>query len=265
MAATDAKGNFIGLVGPVITYKRRDSEKTFLRGRPEFSKEKIKHDPRREGTRQNYREFGGRSTTSKEVRRVLKTLKPVVDYNIAPALAGKLTAIQKLDTESEKGKRNVQLSRRPNFLEGFPLSKKTVFETVVQAPLTCQVLRPERSAQLILPTLQQGENFFPNTNFPFFQVRVSFGIVPDLFWIKDSEYEPHPDLHIHKTQLWQSAWQPTGEGMAGEVVELNFTDPPGTEYFTLLLAIALCYGRPTWNGEVEVVKYVGGGKILKGV
>jgi len=159
----------------------------------------------------------------------------------------------------------VLFSRQPHYLDGFPINKKTVFESVVEAPLVYSLSREGLSATLVIPALKTGQNFFPHPHFPFFRLLVSFGIMPDLFWVKDNDYDHHPDVSVYQKQEWQSPWQPTKEGYEGASVELKFDKHPGGEQFSLLLAIAISYGRASWNGEAEAVKYVGAGRILKGV
>jgi hypothetical protein len=55
-----------------------------LQGGP--SKRMIKSHPSFELTRRNNKEFGGRSTASKWIRRFLYPLKPMSDYNISGPL-----------------------------------------------------------------------------------------------------------------------------------------------------------------------------------
>ena len=72
--------------------------------------------------------------------------------------------------------------------------------------------------------------------------------------------------------LWQSPWQPTARGMEAQQLKLEYdrsyertlegTRHPG---FTLLLAMAISYGKPVAPEVIEPIRYVGAGKILKGV
>jgi hypothetical protein len=56
---------FIGSLGTLSAYKRKDSDKIILRGKGGPSKEQIKNGAQFELTRHNISEFGGRSKAAK--------------------------------------------------------------------------------------------------------------------------------------------------------------------------------------------------------
>src|SRR5689334_10870466 len=107
MAEQKGADSFTGRIGNMVAYKRRDSDKIFMRSLPDIPKNRFKEAPSFEPVRQNTTEFGGRSTASRYIRNVFDPLEAVVDYNLAPVVAGKVTVLQKMDTEGEKGKRSV--------------------------------------------------------------------------------------------------------------------------------------------------------------
>src|SRR4051812_15148114 len=107
---------FTGSMSNLSAYKRRDSDKIILRMKGGPTKRKIKTSPNFGETRKNNKEFGGRSTTSGNLLDAFLYLDPVKDYNIAGPLNSLLKSIQELDTENEKGKRHVLISRNPRLL-----------------------------------------------------------------------------------------------------------------------------------------------------
>lgn len=264
MAVQTPLAGFTGSIANIVGYTRRDSDKHFMRSLPQgMNKERIKNDPNFLPTRQNNSEFGGRSTGSRLIRDVLKPLNVVVDYNLAPVIAGKLTTLQKLDVHSPRGERAVCLSRNPQMLDGFPLNRKTSFDSIVPVPIECSLSRATRSARISIPALVTNQNFFPQKGYPLFQVLITLGMVGDVFFT-NNEYVQHPDTITHNQKLWQSAWQATAKGMGAQNIEITLGEPLGDNQFTMLLAIAVCYGKISAPDEVEAVRYVGAGKIFKG-
>jgi len=271
MAHSDGQGGMIGMVGNIVSYKRRDIDMMIMRGRPRYSKDKFKTAASYEPCRQNSSEFGGRSRASRRIRNVLEPLKAVVDYNLAPVIAGKVTIVQKMDLESGKGKRSVALSRLPGLLDGLQLNRKTYLDTVLAAPIEYQLSREELTAQVLIPQLRVHDNFFPQKGFSYFRILVTMGMVPDLYW-SPQDYVDHPDSMAYTCSLWQSPWQLTARGMEAQQLKLEFDRSyeltlgyPRHPGFTLLLAMAISYGKPVAPDIIEPVRYVGAGKILKGL
>src|SRR5690349_21717637 len=96
----------VGPVGNLSFYKRRDSDKIIIRTKGGASKEKIKTAEGFWRVRRNIGEFGGRSTTTKHIRRAIDPLRFIADYNIFGPLNNLLKPIQELDTTNDKGKRD---------------------------------------------------------------------------------------------------------------------------------------------------------------
>src|SRR5689334_9870332 len=113
---------FTGSMSNMSAYKRHDSDKIILRTKGGPSKQKVKTSPSFEVTRKNNKEFGGRASTTARILRVFEYLKPIIDYNVTAQMISLLRAIQELDTEHERGQRNVLISKNPRLLEGFNLN-----------------------------------------------------------------------------------------------------------------------------------------------
>jgi hypothetical protein len=131
MAKQESGLRFTGSLHNISAYKRRDMDTIIIRSKGGPSKKMIKSHPSFELTRKNNKEFGGRSTASKWIRRVLHPLKPPSDYNISGPLNSTLKPIQQMDTVSELGKRNIGLSKNPCLPEGFQLNRRNPFESVL--------------------------------------------------------------------------------------------------------------------------------------
>ncbi len=77
---------FLGTIGTLSAYKRKDSDKTFLRERVEVLKKTIATSPHCDLVRKNNAEFGGRSKMSKAIRESLEELKRLADHNISASI-----------------------------------------------------------------------------------------------------------------------------------------------------------------------------------
>jgi hypothetical protein len=86
MAGQEPCLGFTGSLYNISAYKRRDMDTIIIRSNGGPSKRMIKSHPSFELTRKNNKEFGGRSTASKWIMRILYPLKPLSDYNISGPL-----------------------------------------------------------------------------------------------------------------------------------------------------------------------------------
>ena len=152
MARLNGNIEFIGSLGNLSAYRRRDLDKVIIRTKGGPTKNQINNAPEFKNTRRNNSEFGGRSRGSKWLRMALGELELVSDYNISGPLGGLITAIHRQDTESEWGQRHVLFSRQPILLTNFNLNKRTSFDSLVRAPLSFQLSRQDLSVKLELPS-----------------------------------------------------------------------------------------------------------------
>ena len=104
MAGQEPGFGFTGSLHSISACKRRDMDTIIIRSKRGPSKRMINSHPSFELTRRNNKEFGGRSTASKWIRRILYLLKPPSDYNISGPLNSTLKPIQQMDTISEPEK-----------------------------------------------------------------------------------------------------------------------------------------------------------------
>jgi hypothetical protein len=253
---------FTGSMANMSAYKRRDSDKIILRTKGGPSKEKIETSPSFEVTRKNNKEFGGRATATSRLLMALNYCKPVTDYNIAGPLISLLRPIQALDTDSEKGTRHVLISRNPRLLEGFNFSKKHPFELMVRTPIEWTLSRETFNAQIEFPELIPGINFtLPDGNYPVYRLFASLAIIPDMFY-GEVKYAPLPEHTYHRQVRTVSDWFPVVSGSEIQKLELQLPVFTGPSSYSLMLSAGVCFGNYNAAGTVDVVKYVGCGKIV---
>ena len=261
MAQLEGPFQFTGNLHNLSAYKMKGSDKIIVRMKGGATKERIHSGPEFVRTRENNSEFSGRSRASFWVRDVFHSIRKIADYPLSGAMTGRMTRIQKLDLESFRGERNLYISRHPGLLEGFPLNKRTSWDSVVEVPLHYQLSKETYSLHLELPKLIPGLNFQPRRDLPLYRISVLLGIVPDIYFSPNG-YGPKKGYTPHQKKKWESAWHTTARGSEPQTADLKLDfNPPDADH-SLMLAVGLSYGKMLSEKEVEMVKNVGAGKIV---
>lgn len=263
MAKLDSVLGFTGSLGRLSAYKMKGSEETILRRKGGPSKEYIRNSPNCEITRRNNIEFGGRAAAAGWIMRGLHMHKALADYNMAGPLQALLRPIQLLDDKSELGERHVQLSKNPRLLEGFSLNRKWVFDSVIRSPVNCRITKDDLSAELNLPSLLPGINFFPPPKHPLFCISVVLALVPDVF-CREGKYEPGKEYgrHYLNWQETRSQWLATGSRSEEQSFRLKLEQSPPYEFFSLMVSAGIVYGMVTAPGSQEQAAYAGSAKVV---
>ena len=262
MAKQEPGVGFTGSLHNIPAYKRKDMDAVIIRSKGGPSKRMIRSLPSFEMTRRNNQEFGGRSTAGKWIRRVLYPLKPLSDHNISAPLNAMLKPIQQMDSLSEPGKRNIGLSKNPRLLEGFQLNRRNLFESVLRNPLSFTLSKEEMKADLEIPELIPGNNFFPVDQYPVYRWQVVLGVIPDLFFDEKKGYQPDKNFEGLPPSRFETEWWAVKTGAASRIIELSlpYAIAAGGS-FSLMLAAGISFGTLRSSGA-EQVRYAGSGKIL---
>jgi hypothetical protein len=265
MATLKSLTEFEGTIGNITAYKRRDSDKTYLRTKGGASKKKIQTHKVFERTRELNAEWSGCAKAAALVRDLFYQQQPVIDYNLSGPLTAIAKNIQARDDAHEKGKRSILFSRFGHVLEGFQLNRKNSFESIIRGNVQVQFIRDEAKAIVQLPELVPDMSFLPPVASPVFNIAISFGTLPDLHFI-DGGFSMHQQnpLYMQLCTTYQTPWYYAADTIAAQTVELVLNNPLQTiPQDTLALAISVNFGNPVTNELVKSVRYVGGGKILK--
>jgi hypothetical protein len=266
MAHLTSQIEFVGPVGGLSFYKRRDSDKIIIRSKGGASKEKIKTSERFVRVRRNNMEFGARSSATRQIRRAIEPLKFIADYNFTGYLNSLLKPIQLLDTVSDKGKRNVYISRNPHLLEGFNLNRKSPFESMIINPVQYSLYKDSFSGFVEFPALLPGNNFIlPQGNYPYYRFVMTIGFIPDMIYNPDfnKNYRAESKEQEYNPAQIKSDWFPVAVGSASTKLEVQLKPPQELPaHFSLMMAAGVCFGKIARDGSVEPVKYVGCAKIL---
>lgn len=254
---------FTGKLRGVTAYTRKDLPGTvILRTQAGPTAGDINTRAAYDLTRRNNKEFGGRSTTARFIRRALYPLRHLEDHNVGAALTKLLKPVQALDTVSSFGRRSVCLSRQPHLLEGFNLNQRHPFEGAVRHPLAWSLSKEDLSARLEVPELLANINFLPPPPHPLFRLTVLLGVVPDQYW-GEPLYGPSGDYGQLFPVVEHTEWRPVKKGAPATTLDVQLPyAPPGND-FSLLLAVGLEMGTAAGPGSVEPVRYAGSARIVE--
>lgn len=249
---------FTGTLDNLSAYKMRGSDKIILRKKGGPSKNQIKHSPRFDLTRRNNKEFSGRATAAAQIKRILHPMLFLADYNIIGPLNALLKPIQKMDTLSEWGKRNILLTKHPRLLEGFTLNRKYLFDSIVRTPVSGTIQKQQ--AIIDLPALLPGINFMVPGNYNWYQFIAVAGLIPDLY-CTEYGYRPKSELDPFR-DFTQSAWLPVNTPASAGKLIIQGLPERKPENCSIMMAVGIAFGT-LQGSDIQPVKYVGGAKIIE--
>ena len=102
------------------------------------------------------------------------------DYPVTGALNAICKQIQKLDTESEHGKRAVYLSRHKEMLVGFTFSRKQVLESVLRVPIETTLDRLTGVAVIDIPAVNTDLYLYNFRKLPYYRIVANLSGVCDM-------------------------------------------------------------------------------------
>ncbi|MBO9201616.1 MULTISPECIES: hypothetical protein [Niastella] len=260
----------IGDLSDFSVYKIRGSDEPVVRRKGGPSSRMVKTHDAFENTRRYNMEFGGRATISSHVMNILRPMKLLGDYNLAGPLNAMFKPIQGLDTVSDLGERNIELTKNPKLLEGINLNRRTSFESIIANPLKYTLSKDALEASVTFPELIPNVNFFLPGNFGWYKFIAVLGMVPDVFfnfrgYCLKSGYHTRPS---NSFKMAHSDWFTISQQSKAVTLTCNIMDmrqaiikEAGENNYSCLLGVGIAFGAMD-RGEVEIIKYVGGGKIL---
>jgi len=250
---------FTGRLGGLIAYRRPDSDEIFVRTRGGVSRERLKHSPVYAIVRLRNAEFGGRAKASHWIIKATGPLRVLGGQDLSGRLNALVDTIQKEDRESRLGERRLLFSVHAGLLAGFSLHRHRLFDAVVRTSPTWVLSRETRTAQLVLPPLRPGSNFFP-PDFPYYRLQAAWGIVPDLFFDRDA-YRPVSIGEFDVAPAFaETPWRSTTVVAAAETLSLRLPPSPDVHH-CLMLTVGICFGVMGGHG-VEKQHHTGSAKIV---
>ncbi|WP_298736554.1 hypothetical protein [uncultured Chitinophaga sp.] len=261
MAILDANEiQFTGSFGNMTAYRLRGSGKIVVRKKGGPTKKQVKTSRKFSHTRLNNSEFDGAVQAAKSIRYTmnLPVLK-LADYNIFPQLTKICTRIQKEEKINGKGQRGVLISEHRKLLEGFLLTRKHQFFSVVSNPLDISVDRETKTALIQLPRLIKGINLVLPWRQPLYSFTFCMGVAEDVIHNGSGYYKPErlPIASAH------SEWHINGANFLPQTITLQLNMPGAlTAAQSLVLTAGIEMGQPDARGEIQSVPYAGSACVL---
>lgn len=266
MAIQDGNMGFTGSMGKISAYKMRGHDKIIMRSKGGASKRQIRTSPDFESTRNLNSEWKAVTLTSAEIRAGLYALKPLADYNTSGPVNAIVKKIQTADTDHPKGKRSILFSRQPDLLSSFSFNRKTLFDSVIRQPLSITIDPSAAVAEVVIPALTPGINFFGNPRYAYYQIVLAFTAVSDYSFdeISGKFDAVCPAMPVYRSVF--TPWVPVNAPQPSATYRLEpfNTDPP-VPGMILVFGAGIQYGMPAADGSIQPVPYSGAARILKSV
>jgi hypothetical protein len=263
MAKLEGNLQFTGTLDKLSFYKMRGCDKIVVRKKGGPTRKQIKHSTQFEHTRRNNKEFGGRAKAAQQIKRGLNPLLFLADYNITGPLNALLRPVQKMDSSSEWGKRNILLSKNPRLLEGFTLNRQYLLDSILRTPVS--YTKQEEQVIFAIPAMVPGINFMPPGNYPWYQFIAVAALVPDIYYKDDVDgYSPKDNSYGYTLETADTDWLPVNTHAAATQLILKGLPATRPDDHSILLAIGISFGAMQ-GAAIQPVKYVGGAKVLAAI
>ncbi|MHB9055652.1 MAG: hypothetical protein ACYC2P_05795 [Paludibacteraceae bacterium] len=255
-----------GAMGNMSFYTRRGSDKIIVRSKGGASKRKIKTSPAFANLRLSQQEWKGCTGFTSVMRHTLGLVIRIADYNLAAGLNAFAKNLQKTDENAEKGKRNIRLSRFRYTLDGFNFNRTFPFNSVVRVAPIATIHRETLSASVKIPRINTGIDLLNIQRLPFFRLSVSLGVISDILFSENiKSYEPVNRIMNGLNQTVTGEWFSSENILPEQIMEVSLPDgliADLTDDVTLVVGIAVEFGKVGFTGQPQEVKYAGSGKVL---
>lgn len=256
-----------GSISNISFYTRRGSDKVIARSKGGASKEKIMHSPKFEGFRLQQNEWKGCTGFASMLRYAFGGLHRLADYNLTPVLNGFAKNIQKTDAESETGKRAISLSNYRYTLDGFNFNRIYPFNTVLRVGVMAEIQRETLTAIVKLPRINTEIDVHNVQRLPYFRLIVALGAISDMRFDEEVKcYEPIVPAMHGVSEVVTGEWFPSENVLEEQTIEVCLGDEMKsfmTNEVSLVLSMAIEFGKLGFTGQPQEVKYAGCGKVLK--
>lgn len=256
-----------GSFGNASFYTRRGSDKVIVRTKGGASKEKIKSSPKFEGFRLQQKEWKGCTGFASVLRYAFGGLHRLADYNLTPVLNGFAKNLQKTDAINETGKRSICLSGLGYTLENFNFNRQYAFNTVLKVSVQGSIDRASGSAVVNVPRINTDMDVQNVQRLPYFRLIASLGVVSDVKWNETGkEFKAEvPDVH-GVSEVLTGNWMPSENILPEQTLSVQldeYTCSQLTNECSLILSMAIEFGKVGFTGSPQEVKYAGCGRVLK--
>jgi len=255
-----------GSISNLSFYTCTGSDKVIVRSKGGVSRAKIRSSPKYEGFRLQQNEWKGCTAFASALRYSFGGLHRLADYNLTAVLNGFAKNVQKKDTLHETGKRGICFSKYRKTLDGFNFNLNYPFNSVLRVGIIGSIDRETLSARVLVPRINPAVDIQNGLNLPYFRLLLALGSVSDVYYDENlSSYEPLAPVLHGMSKVVTGEWTPS----SAIVPEQTIVVCPSEEllhYFSddvsLVLSMAIEFGKVGLTGAPEEVKYAGCGKVV---
>ena len=268
--------NFMQMTGSmanVSMYTLQGHDQVIIRVKGGPNKYQIKTKPQFEQVRRNNAEWKGCTRMGSQIRGAFWVMNSLEDYPVSGALNAICKQIQKMDTESEHGKRALLLSIHKEMLLGFSFSRKQVLESVLRVPIESAIDRASGKAQITIPEVNTALYLYNFQKLPYYRIKACLSGVCDMHIDEyGKEYIHAPYNFCDKNKgIFESEWLSASGTQAASQILLEYpideenTSANGqlTDDTTLILTLGVEFGKIGYGNITEPVKYAGTGKVIR--
>jgi hypothetical protein len=262
MAKLSGPFKFIGTLDELNAYKMTNSDNVIVRGKPGPTARQVKTSRSFERTRENYKDFGGASVFSKEIRRVVRQWSNLT-YSY---LSGQLTAlgkqVSKLDNEHRRGQRSILITKVHHWLTDYDLNKKSLFHTALRAGLPYSIDRETGTALVHIPELLPGIQLQPTANYAFYRLHFVLGVVTDIVW-NSSGYRPAEKVNRRVRTSVSTEWHACNKKRIADDIAITISpEAPLADSQSLILYAGIEWGVSDEVNQIKPVPKKGCAKIM---
>jgi hypothetical protein len=266
MAIVKGPIQMTGSIAGVSFYTRRGSDKVIMRTKGGVSKEKMAKAPQYESLRKNQQEWRGCTKFGSLTRYAFGGLHRLADYNLTSVLNGMGKNLMKLDTESELGKRRLQLSKFKQALEGFNFNRNYPFNSVLRVGFSCEINRELLQATVQVPRINAANDILNIQRLPYFRLIVVLGTVTDWHFSETDQVYVPIELNLNGiNQVYTSPWFQTQGIVPEQTLTVQMKEAEQalvSDEITVLVSMGIEFGTVGFTGDPVEVKYAGCGKVI---
>lgn len=257
--------NFTGTVGDVTAYQVPGSSKTYLKRKSEISKERMQRDSKFVMTLQNAEEFKACGIAAGRVKRAMGSIAGYrsAGFNIVAKSISMLTTIKDMDPYGDRGQRGIRFSLFKQFLEGFSINDIHRFDSLVTAPLICDINRASGTATIKVPLLEAGLNLKSPWPSPMYRLSFALGTAEDVIF-EGGQFSVDSNNKLPGRHVVITEWHYLQETRPASETTLQLQFPENLkENMALLVSAGIEMGVPITSQIIKEQKFQCAGKILK--
>jgi len=257
MGKVDHPFGFTGKVGSLLFYKTGMHDGIMVRQAKGIPGRRIKNDHNYGLLRKHSEEFKARNILSSIIYKSLWDIKPVFDHIFYNQMISRSSKIQNLENQNNIGKREIWFSQFGSLFEGLSFNKRNSWEQFIKSTADIQFDQEKKTFKLSIPELVPGEGFNKAVDLPYCRFLFVLTVVPDIV-LTPLGYKP--TIGALKPITAATGWLPCDKTLPATELQVSIPEITGEPY-TFMLSTAISFGR--MEGKMEVVKYVGAGRIMK--